>query len=172
MKKLLLFIVAGLVSSLGFSQQEPQLTDPEIASVAVTANQIDVDYGQIALKKSENQEVLGFANAMIKDHTAIIDQAVALAKKLNVVPKDNAVSQSLMDGAAKKKMELQGASKEDFDKEYVDNEVAYHQAVIKTVKDVLIPQTENEELKELLQTALSILETHLKHAETVQDKIQ
>lgn len=172
MKKLVLFIIAGLVSSLGFSQQAPQLTDPEIASVAVTANQIDVEYGQIALKKSENKEVLDFANAMIKDHTAVIGQASALVKKLNVVPKDNAVSQSLLDGAAKKKTDLQGASKVNFDKMYVDNEVAYHKAVIKIVKDVLIPQTKNDELKNLLETAVPILETHLKHAEMVQGKIQ
>ena len=59
----------------------PQLTDAEIASVAVTANQIDVDYGKIALKKSKGAEVRKFAQKMIDDHTSVINQAVALAKK-------------------------------------------------------------------------------------------
>lgn len=46
----------------------PQLTDPEIASVIVMANQVDVDYGKIALKKSKNAEVKKFAQTMIDDH--------------------------------------------------------------------------------------------------------
>ncbi len=50
--------------------------------MAVTVNQIDVDYESIAVKKTKNTENLKFAQTMIDDHTSIIDQAVALAKKL------------------------------------------------------------------------------------------
>ncbi len=172
MKTKILFFVAVLMVSLGFSQDKPELTDPEIASIAVTANQIDVDYGKIALKKSKDKDAIEFANTMIKDHNAIIDMAVTLANKLGVVPKDNAVTQSLLEGAEKMKKELNATSKKGFNKKYIDNEVAYHKAVITTVKDVLIPQTSNSELKELLQTAVPILETHLKHAEMAQSKIE
>src|SRR3546814_9549409 len=64
------------------AQESPELTDPEIASVAVTANQIDVNYGKFALKKSKNAEVRRFAKSMIQDHNSIIKQAVDLAGKL------------------------------------------------------------------------------------------
>lgn len=148
-----------------------ELSDPEVASVAVVANQIDIDYVQIALKKSSDQDIRDFANTMATDHKAIIGQAVALAKKLGVVPKDNAVSQSLLDGAKKMKKELNEASKEDFNSKYIDNEVAYHKAVIDAVKNQLIPDTENAELKELLESVLPALEAHLEHAEMVQGKM-
>lgn len=171
MKKVSLIFVTVFVVTLGFGQDGQNLTDPEIASIALTANQIDVDYGKIALKKSKDDAAIEFANTMIKDHSAIIDQATALANKLGVTPKDNDVTQSLLAGAKKMKKELQHASKKDFNKMYIDNEVAYHKAVIKTVKEVLIPQTSNPELKALLQTALPILETHLKHAEMAQSNI-
>jgi putative membrane protein len=87
----------------GFAQKAPKLTDPEIASVAVVANQIDIDYAAIAKKRTKNSDVLRFAETMAKDHQSVIDQAVALVTKLGVTPKDNAVSQSLLSGAVKTK---------------------------------------------------------------------
>lgn len=51
---------------------------------------------------------------------------------------------------------------------YIDNEVSYHKAVISAVEGVLIPETENSELKELLQSIVPALKTHLEHAEMVQ----
>ena len=147
------------------------LTDPEIASIAVTANQIDVDYGKIALQKSTNAETKKFAQTMIDDHTAIIGQATALAQKLNLTPEDNPTSQSLLDGAKKTKDNLNSMNGLSFDKAYINNEVSYHEAVISTVKDKLIPQTENAELKELLESALPLLEHHLAMAKEAQTKI-
>lgn len=170
---LALLLVAALFSMPSMAQDEstPKLTDSEIASVAVTANQIDVDYGKIALKKSKNTEHKKFAQTMIDDHTSIIDQAVALAKKLGVTPKDNAVTKSLLDGAEKTKMNLNSKDGKAFDKAYIENEVSYHEAVISTVKNVLIPQTQNAELKALLQSVVPLLEHHLEMAKTAQSNL-
>ena len=49
-----------------FAQENPKLSDAEVASVAVVANQIDIEYGEIAQKKSKNADVLKFAETMIK----------------------------------------------------------------------------------------------------------
>ena len=163
--------LAIITTTFGFSQESPTLTDPEVASVAVVANQIDISYAEIAVKKSKNKEILNFANRMITDHNAVIQQAVALVTKLNVTPKDNAVSQSLLKGAEETKKMLRKASRKNFDKLYIDNEVAYHKAVIAAVRDLLIPESDNKELKALLETVLPALEAHLGHAEMVQKKL-
>lgn len=155
-----------------FGQGTSKLSDAEIASIAVTANQIDIDYAQIAIKKSKDPKVIEFANTMAKDHKAVIDMAVALVTKLKVTPKDNAVSKEYSANAKKTMAMLNTKSGKEFDKAYVDNEVAYHKAVIEAVKTVLIPQSENEELKALLQKAVPIFETHLKHAEMIQKEIK
>src|SRR5690606_12304946 len=154
----------GLICLSSYGQQETKLLDTEVASVAVVANQIDIDYAQIALKRSKNQEILDFANRMISDHKAVIAQAAALVQKLGVSPKDNAVSQSLLDGAKKTKKELNRVSKKKFDQMYIDNEVAYHKAVISAIEGLLIPETENAELKALLVAVVPALEVHLGHA--------
>lgn len=145
-----------------------KLTDPEIASVAVTADQIDIEYAAIAKEKSKNADILQFAATMAKDHQSVNDQAVALATKLGVTPQDNSLTQSLLTGAASTKTMLNSKTGADFDKAYIDNEVAYHKAAIDVVENTLIPDATNEELKGLLQTALPIFKQHLAHAEMVQ----
>lgn len=164
------FLCSVTLLSPVFGQKTPSLSDPEIASVAVVANQNDIDFAEIAKRKSHNPEVLEFAGTMIKDHQTVIDLAVALVTKLNVTPKDNAVSKGLLSDAVKTKEMLNSKSAAEFDKAYVDNEVAYHKAVIAAVKNVLIPQSQNGELKALLQKVVPILEAHLAHAEMVQKK--
>jgi putative membrane protein len=109
---------------------------------------------------------------MTKDHNAVIAQASDLVKKLNVTPKDNAVSQKLNNDAEQTRKMLNAKSGSEFDKAYIDNEVAYHKAVIDAVKNLLIPETENQQLKDLLTSILPALDTHLQHAEMVQKKIK
>lgn len=154
--------------SFAYAQESPTLSDAEVASVAVVANQIDIAYADIAREKSKNAEVLKFAETMTNDHRAVISQAAALAKKLGVTPKDNEVSRKLLADAEETKKALRATSAKDFDKAYIDNEVAYHKAVIGAVEGLLIPETENAELKALLQNVVPALKTHLAHAEMVQ----
>ncbi len=162
---------ALLLSKPAFAQQPQKLSDAEIASVAVVANQIDIDAANLAKQKTKDKEVQNFANTMINDHKSVISQASALVKKLGVTPKDNALSRQLQTGAAKTKQTLRSKSGKAFDKAYIDNEVTYHQAVISTVEGHLIPESNNSELKQLLQSVLPVLRTHLEHAQMVQNKL-
>lgn len=145
-----------------------KLTDPEIANVAVVANQIDIDAGELAMKKSTDPAVKKFAQTMINDHKAVIAQATALVTKLHVTPQDNALSKTLMGEAKKTEKSLAAKSGKAFDKAYIDNEVAYHRAVIATVQNTLIPDAQNKELKALLEKALPMFKAHLAHAEMMQ----
>lgn len=164
-------ICSLMLSTSVFAQKNPNLSDAEVASVAVVANQIDIDFAEIAKKRSKNADVLKFSETMKNDHTAVIGQAAALVKKLGVTPKDNAVSQKLLADAKKTKAKLNSASRNSFEKAYIDNEVAYHKSVIAAVEGLLIPETENAELKELLQNVVPALKTHLEHAVMLQTKI-
>lgn len=154
-----------------FAQMSNDLSDAEIASVAVVANQNDIDFAKIALERSENPKVRNFAEAMARDHQQIIDMAVALVTKLKVTPKNNAVSKQLLANAKKTKEMLRSKSDKEFDKAYVDNEVAYHKAVIGAIQTVLIPQSQNKELKQLLETAMPLLNSHLHHAVMLQNEL-
>jgi putative membrane protein len=140
-------------------------TDAEIAHIAYTAGQIDIEAGKQALQKSKNKTVRDFAEEMVRDHAAVNDQALALVKKLGVTPKQNATSDALSRDAAAKLKEhatLNGAA---FDKAYMMNEVAYHRTVNDVLRATLIPSAKNAELKAFLETGLKLFQEHQQHAE-------
>jgi putative membrane protein len=158
---MLAFATAG---SLTAQAAAPDLTDPEVAHAAVTANSIDIDAAKYAQTRTSNAEVKKFAATMITDHSAVNAQAVALAGKLGVTPKDNAVSQSLLAGAGKAHDALVPLKGKAFDRAYMEREVAYHQAVLDALDGLLIPTTENPDLKKLLVAVRPAIAAHLEHA--------
>ncbi len=156
-----------LFAAVPFAQAADKPTDPQIAHIAYTAGALDVDMAKLAISKSQNKDVVGFANDMVRDHEAVNVQALDLVKKLNVTPEDNATSKALTDAITAEKAKLEKLDGAAFDKAYVDNEVAYHKQVNEALKTVLIPSAENAELKSLLETGLKIFEGHQQHAEMV-----
>ena len=167
-----LFLALALPAA-GYAQAAPpDLSDPEVAHVAVTANSIDIELAKLAQSRTANPDVKQFATTMITDHSAVNAQATALATKLGVTPKDNAVSQSLLKGAAEARAAIEPLKGKAFDKAYIDREVAYHQAVIDALKTVLIPTTSNAELKKLLVDVQPAFEAHLAHAKKLQGALE
>ncbi|HEX5058578.1 MAG TPA: DUF4142 domain-containing protein [Kofleriaceae bacterium] len=149
----------------------PALSDAKIAAIVVAANQVDVDAGQLALKKSKNAEVKKFAERMVTDHTAVNKSAVDLVTKLKVTPEESDVSKSLTTGGTAKRAELEKLDGDAFDKAYVDNEVAYHEAVIGVLKSQLIPAASNQELKDALVGVQPAFDAHLEHAKKIQEAL-
>ena len=156
-----------MLSGAGVAQTAAKPTDPQIAHIAYTAGQLDIEAAKQAISKSTNKDVRAFAEDMARDHAAVNDKALALVKKLNVTPEDNDTSRALTKQAAEKRAELSKLSGAEFDKAYIANEVAYHKTVNGALETTLIPSASNPELKSLLQTGLKIFQGHQQHAEEV-----
>jgi len=147
------------------------INDAQIAKIVVTANQVDIDAGKLASTKAANPEVKKFAQTMVTDHTGVNKQAVDLATKLGVKPEDNDTAKSLYDGGKANTSNLKTLKGKEFDKAYIDHEVAYHQAVLDAVDKTLIPGAKNEELKALLVKVRPAFVAHLEHAKMIQSKL-
>ncbi|HUF75816.1 MAG TPA: DUF4142 domain-containing protein [Longimicrobiales bacterium] len=161
----LALLAAGtLTPALTGAQAPVTLTDAEIAHVAVTANAIDVDLAKLAETRAASPEVQAFARTMVTDHLAVNVRARELAQRLGVTPVDNTVSVSLRDAADPVHRALSELHGTPFDLAYIEREVAYHQAVLDALNQLLIPQTQNDELRALLQQALPVIAAHLEHA--------
>src|SRR5262245_20029742 len=124
MKVSALAIAGLLVASAGISAKA--INDAQIASVVVTANQVDIDAGKLAASQATNAEVKKFAQTMVTDHTAVNKSAVDLATKLKVTPEDNPTSQSLKSGGDSNLAKLNTLKGAEFDRAYIDHEVEYH----------------------------------------------
>jgi len=143
-------------------------TDPQIVGIVLAADQIDIDYGKIALSKSKNKQVHEFAQRMVTDHSAVQKSVLELSDKLGVKAEDSPTSTGLKSNAAEITAKLQSLKGKEFDKFYIDNEVNYHKTVTDAVDAVLIPSAQNAELKAALQGAQPLFLKHLEHARTVQ----
>src|SRR5262249_12087979 len=147
-------------------------TDPQIVGIVVAADNIDIDYAKLALSKTKNKQVKDFAQQMITDHSSVSKTVKDLAAKLNVSPEDSQTSNSFKTQAEQMLQKLQGLQGKEFDKAYIDNEVAYHQAVINATKTVLVPSAQNAGLKSALEGAEPLFDGHLQHAERVQSQVE
>lgn len=161
------FVAALMLGSASVAAAQPAAkpTDPQIAHIAYTAGLIDVAAATQALAVSKNPGVREFAEEMVRDHTAVNDQALALVHKLKVTPEANTTSAALTAAADQKRRDLAQLRGAAFDLAYAKNEVAYHQTVNGALASTLIPDAQNPELKSLLQRGLMLFEMHEQHAE-------
>jgi putative membrane protein len=158
----------ALASSCALAADGATPNDAQIAAIVVTANQVDIDAGQVAKSTSKTKAVQDFAQLMITDHSGVNKSATDLVTKLHVTPESNPTSESLKNGGEKNLASLRKLSGPAFDKAYVDHEVAYHQAVLDAVDKTLIPSAKNAELKALLVKVRPAFVAHLEHAKMLQ----
>jgi putative membrane protein len=165
-------VMAGLLLAPAVSVSAQGVNDAQIASIVVTANQVDIDAGKLATTQASNPEVKQFGQMMVTDHTGVNKQAVDLATKLKVTPEDNPTSKSLKSGGDENLKNLKGLKGAAFDKAYIDHEVAYHQSVLDAVDKTLIPGAKNAELKALLEKVRPAFVAHLEHAKHIQASLK
>jgi putative membrane protein len=146
-------------------------TDPQIAAIVVTANQVDIDAGKLAGARSHNKDVKSFAHLMVTDHSSVNKSAVDLVHRLNVTPEDNSTSRALKQGGDENLTKLKKLKGAAFDKAYVDHEVAYHEAVLDAIDKTLIPDAQNADLKALLVKVRPAFVAHLEHARQLQTEL-
>ena len=161
---------AVLLAAGSASAQAPN--DAQIASIVVTANQVDIDAGKLAERKGATKDVRAFGKQMVTDHSGVNKQAVALVTKLKVKPEDNPTSEALKKGGEENVAHLKTLKGKEFDKAYIDHEVAYHEQVLDAVDKTLLPNAKNEELKTLITKVRPAFVAHLEHAKHIQAEMK
>lgn len=148
-----------------------QLSDANIVYILDAANRVDSAAGSIAATKGTNAEVREYGTTMARDHHQLRQQGQDLATKLGVTPAapPGDTAQAHFD---KTMAMLNGAAKgRDFDKAYMDHEVAYHKVVLETATAAMAA-AQNAELKNLIQKAAPVIQGHLDRAQSVQANLQ
>ncbi|MFL5468796.1 MAG: DUF4142 domain-containing protein [Gemmatimonadaceae bacterium] len=146
-------------------------SDANIVALLDEANMADSAAGAIAATKGTSSAVREFARRMERDHHQLRSQGQALAKKLNVTPA--APSDDPVTAMAQSETNtLNSTAKgKDFDKAYIDAEVNAHKAVLDLATKAA-GQTQNAELKNLIQKAAPVIQGHLDKAESIQKTLK
>ena len=161
----------GMTADTGtMSAGSAKLSDANIVALLDEANKADSAAGALAATKGTSADVKRFAKLMMTEHHALRLQGQQLAKKLNITPEPPA--NDPVQALAKAEMDsLKAAPKgAKFDRTYIDQEVGVHKAVI-DLAEKAHGATQNQELKNLIEKAKPILQTHLDRAESIQKKL-
>jgi putative membrane protein len=146
-------------------------SDANIVALLDEANAADSSAGAIAVTKGTNSKVRDFARRMMRDHHTLRAQGAALAKKLNITPaapSDDPVQPMVQNETNTLNTTAKG---KDFDKAYIDAEVDAHKAVLDLATKAA-GQTQNTELKNLIQKAAPVIQGHLDLAQSIQKGLQ
>ena len=144
----------------------PALDDPTIVAIFDNANSFDIETGKVAAKRGQSNEVRQFGAMLARDHDMVRQQGRDLAKKLGVTPIPPAGDQTARYQAATlhRLGSLRGA---EFDRAFLEHEVAFHKDVIAAIKSTLLPAIKNEELKALVVKVTPSFQAHLVMAENL-----
>lgn len=149
-----------------------RISDANIAAIVLAANNADIAYANMALSKAASAGVRAFAQTMINDHGGVNQAAVDLVTRLGVTPVENSVSLDLRDNAEVIRDKLRDKEAGEFDREYMDNEIEYHNSLLKTMDDMLLPSALNGELRTLLRNTRLAVTAHLEHARAIRSSLK
>ena len=146
----------------------PGPSDGQIVGIVQAANHHEIDMGKQASAKASAGPVKSFARMMVTDHEQMHKDTDKLADSLKISEDDSPTKQQISGKADTERdsfKDLKGAA---FDKAYIDDAVADHQAVLNALDQTLIPAAVNPDLKAALQAARAKVEAHLQKAQEIQ----
>ena len=147
------------------------LTDANIVAIFDAANTADIETGALGAHRARSAEVRELGQSFADAHTAVRQQGRDLAQKLGVTPALPAGDQGAA-GHAATLARLKGLSGAEFDKAFLDHEIAFHQAVIDAVTTTLLPAIKNPELKALGEKVAPAFVAHMEMAKQLRAKIR
>ncbi|HET6632196.1 MAG TPA: DUF4142 domain-containing protein [Rhodanobacteraceae bacterium] len=132
---------------------------------AATGSMLEIKLADIAMDKSNNDDVKDFANKIKSDHTEANNKLKSIAQQEGLaVPTDlTAEQKSTVD-------KLQGKSGAEFDKAYAQTMVEDHQKAIKLFQDAA-QNASTPQLRQFAQNTVPTLQTHLDMAQSLQSKV-
>ena len=146
-------------------------TDANIFALLDEANMADSAAGAVAATKGTASAVRDFGKRMMRDHHQLRAQGEALAKRLKIIP-EPPLNDPVMSDSQKEMETLNSTAKgKDFDKAYIDGEVNGHKNVLELLTTAA-RQTQNTQLKYLIQKAAPVVEDHLDLAESIQKNLK
>lgn len=170
----LLVVGGSLIAPVALAAQGSggkALDDPTIVAIFDAANTWDIETGSLGAKKAQNADVRAFGQMLARDHEAVRQQGRDLAKKLGVTPTPPGPDFQMAKDHYAAMAKLQSASGAGFDRAFLENEIAYHKAVIDAVTNTLLPAIQNAELKALVVKVAPAFQAHLVAAQNQLSKL-
>lgn len=143
------------------------LNDATIVGIFDAANSWDISTGAIAATKGASPEVRNFGEMLARDHQLVRGQGRDLAAKLGVTPPAVARDFALRVNYINAMKRLSALEGKEFDRAFLEYEIAYHKAVIDAVTNAFLPAIKNAELKAFVEKVAPAFVGHMQAAEAL-----
>ena len=161
---------AGSIDDGGLADIE--LSDAEVAAVLRAANTGEVEQGELAMMQASNDDVVAYATRMVDEHTAANMRLADLVDAESIEPEENALSEQLTAETMNILAELEDESGMDFDLAYMEAQRTVHAQVLEIADEVLLPSTQNADLRAELQMLRPAVADHLADAEALLEELE
>lgn len=172
MKNAILVAAMFCAACASTSRTDTRLEDREVAMVLRVANLSEVREGNVARTKAANTAVRDFAAMMVNDHTNAETKAEVELSKRDLAFMDSDLSRRLdaeSGASAESLVRLSGA---DFDRAYMDRQIAAHQTVLDTIDKTLAPQARNRHLRDQITEMRKTVQQHLEKARSIRSALK
>jgi putative membrane protein len=149
-----------------------ELSDAEVAAVLRAANTGEVEQGELAMMQASNDDVVAYAARMVDEHTAANMRLDELLDAESIEPEENALSEQLTAESMDTLAELEDESGMDFDLAYMEAQRTAHAQVLEIADEVLLPSTQNADLRAELQMLRPAVADHLADAEALLEELE
>jgi len=155
----------GAQKNTAGKESQLQDQDQQFLEDATQGSYAEIEGSKLALEKTQNQDVKHFADMMIKDHTAMVQEVSKLATDKGMTPPDGPSVMQVTEVTALKA--LTGGA---FDAMYVNRiGVASHEATVKLFEQAS-EKAQDPDVKALAAKSLPKLREHLEMARALDKK--
>lgn len=162
----LLLGFSGMASADGIITNQADIVD-----IMSAINVGEIQAANVAMKKSQNPEVKKFAQQMHADHNALNKELLGLDIKLGIPSERSERSLLIKEKNDFTLGRLKDKTGREFDETYIEDQVMMHKLALETIEHSLIPSAEDPKLKSALQKAHGKVAQHLKHAQSLEEKV-
>ncbi|MHB1845422.1 MAG: DUF4142 domain-containing protein [Deltaproteobacteria bacterium] len=142
--------------------------DTKLLSQLHQTNLTEIQEGELAQSNAKSSKVKSYGKELVKDHQKADKLVMAQAKKLGF-DLTTAATAGQSDGQ-QEIAQLRGLQGDDFDRQFLQDEVQGHQKAIDMVKSAQA-SAQDKDVKKTLKKILPKLEDHLKMAQKLEKKI-
>jgi putative membrane protein len=159
---LVVFPAAGFAQSSGSTTQsapkaKSASSTKDFVTKAAIGDMFEVQSSQLALQKSQNQQIKDFAQHMVNDHSQTTDKLKQTVQSANA----GVTIPTALDSKHSKMLDkLNSASGADFDKAYLRDQVAGHKDALNLMRSYG-QNGDNPQLKQLAQQTAPKISEHL-----------
>ena len=152
------------VSSLQAADQTQSISSEDFVEEASAKGVAEIETAKLALEKSQNEAVKGFAQMMIDDHRQANRKLADLAKSKDLEVSDDA---ELLNQAKALILKMRGEAS--FDKAYMNNQVVAHRETIELFRRGV--NVDDAEIAAFARETLPKREQHLQRAEQLNGQL-